>query len=138
MPPLSRAAKHGRGVAPNPEHQQVTYYPGCSLHGTAVEYDMSTRAVADKLALDLVEPDGWVCCGTTPAHSTDHVLSTVLPMKTLKCVEQDGQSCVTVPCPSCYIRMRAAMHGISAEPEPREQVLAEIDYIHPSWRWSTF
>jgi len=33
-----------------------------------------------------------------------------------------------VPCPSCYIRMRAAMRDIAAEPELREQVLAELEY----------
>jgi heterodisulfide reductase subunit B len=93
-----------------------------------MEYDISTRAVAEKLGLELVEPDGWVCCGTTPAHATDHVLSTVLPMKTLKRVEENGQSCVTVPCPSCFIRMRAAMHDVATEPELREQVQAEIEY----------
>ena len=127
VPPLSRAAKHA-GKASGDGHLQVAYYPGCSLHGTAVEYDMSTRAVADTLGLDLVEPDGWVCCGTTPAHSTDHTLSAVLPMKTLKRIEQDGHSCVTVPCPSCFIRMRAAMHDVATEPELREQVLSEIEY----------
>ena len=128
FPPLSRSAKHNRAVDDGDDRQQVAYYPGCSLHGTAMEFDMSTRAVADKLGLDLIEPDDWVCCGTTPAHSTDHLLSTVLPMKTLKCVERDGQSCMTVPCPSCFIRMRAAMRDIEAEPELKEQVQAEIDY----------
>jgi heterodisulfide reductase subunit B len=128
LPPLNRSAKHAGKTTGGDGRQQVAYYPGCSLHGTAVEFDMSTRAVADKLGLDLVEPDGWVCCGTTPAHSTDHKLSTVLPMKSLKLVEESGQSCVTVPCPSCFIRMKAAMHDVATEPELREQVQAEIAY----------
>jgi len=128
LPPLSRAAKHSGKTTLDGDHQQVAYYPGCSLHGTAVEYDMSTRAVAEKVGLDLVEPDGWVCCGTTPAHSTDHQLSTVLPMKSLKLVEESGQSCVTVPCPSCYIRMKAAMHDVATEPELKKHVQAEIAY----------
>jgi heterodisulfide reductase subunit B len=128
LPPLSRAAKHRSKPMGEGERLQVGYYPGCSLHGTAVEYDLSTRAIAEKLDLELVEPNGWVCCGTTPAHSTDHVLSTVLPMKTLKCVEQSGQSSVTVPCPSCFIRMRAAMYDVAREPELRERVEAEVKY----------
>jgi heterodisulfide reductase subunit B len=133
FPPLSKRARHkgaGTDVASLAESERISvgYYPGCSLHGTAVEFDMSTRAMADKIGLDLVEPDGWVCCGTTPAHSTDHTLATVLPMKSLKCVEQSGQTCVTVPCPSCFIRMRVAMHDVATEPELKEKVQAEIKY----------
>jgi heterodisulfide reductase subunit B len=138
FPPLSKSARHKRakrgGAEPDAstldeaERISVGYYPGCSLHGTAVEFDMSTRAVAEKIGLDLVEPDGWVCCGTTPAHSTDHVLSTILPMKSLKCVEQSGQSCVTVPCPSCFIRMRVAMHDVATQPELKQKVQDEIKY----------
>ena len=134
FPPLSKRARHKSArhseAAPLDQAERISvgYYPGCSLHGTAVEFDMSTRAVAEKIGLDLVEPDGWVCCGTTPAHSTDHKLATVLPMKSLKCVEQTGQSCVTVPCPSCYIRMKTAMHDVATQPELQEHVQKEIKY----------
>jgi len=127
LPPLTRRAKHRRKRTLPPEHQ-VAYYPGCSLHGTAIEYDMSTRAVADKIGLELVEPNGWICCGTTPAHSTDHLLSTIMPMKSLARVEQSGQSYVTVPCPSCFIRFRAAMRDVASDPELREEVVAATEY----------
>lgn len=128
LPPLSRSAKHRRKMSTEGERLTVGYYPGCSLHGTAVEYDLSTRAVAEKIGLDLVEPSGWVCCGTTPAHSTDHLLSTVMPMKSLQCVEKSGQSCVTVPCPSCYTRFLAAMHDVATDPELAKQVTDKVGY----------
>ena len=32
-----------------------TYYPGCSLHATGVAYDKSTKAVFDKLGVELEE-----------------------------------------------------------------------------------
>jgi heterodisulfide reductase subunit B len=134
LPPLSRAAKHSRKAADGGastqgvERQKVGYYPGCSLHGSSLEYGMSISAIADKIGLELVEPNGWVCCGTTPAHSTDHLLSTVMPLKSLSCVEQSGQTYVTVPCPSCFTRMRTALHDIDADPELREQVEAKLKY----------
>ncbi len=128
LPPLSKSAKHGQKTTAEGDRQAVAYYPGCSLHSTGIEYDLSTRAAADRIGLDLVEPSGWVCCGTTPAHSTDHVLATVLPMKTLKLVEQGGFSRVTVPCPSCFVRLRSAMHDMASNDELREQVLAKVDY----------
>jgi len=128
LPPLARSAKRHRRAASDTHRQTVAYYPGCSLHATAVEYDMSTRAVADKIGLELVEPNGWVCCGTTPAHSTDHLLSTVLPLRTLALIEQSGQSHVTVPCPSCFIRFRTAMRDVATDGELRERVVARTKY----------
>ena len=34
---------------------KVSYYPGCSLHGTAKEYDQSVRAVSQALGIELKE-----------------------------------------------------------------------------------
>ena len=53
---------------------KYAYYPGCSLHATAVDYDESTQAVARKLGIELVEVPEWSCCGSTPAHATDALL----------------------------------------------------------------
>jgi heterodisulfide reductase subunit B len=108
--------------------RRVAYYPGCSLSGTAVEYELSFRVVAEKLGLIVDEPQGWACCGTTPAHSTDHYVSTLLPMKNLALVEEMGHCCVTAPCPSCYLRMRIALHDIAEDEELRGKVKAQIGY----------
>jgi heterodisulfide reductase subunit B len=128
LPPLSKSAKHAPKREGAADGVTVAYYPGCSLHGTAKEYDMSTRAIADTIDLELVEPDGWVCCGTTPAHATDHLLATVLPMKTLERIEQSGQSEVAVPCPSCFVRLRTAMRDVAEDPELKEQVTAKLKH----------
>jgi len=128
LPALSHRAKHRRKAAPTAVRHTVAYYPGCSLHGTAIEYDRSLRAIADKIGLELVEPNGWVCCGTTPAHSTDHLLSTVLPMKSLERIEQTGLSNVAVPCPSCFTRFLTAIRDVAADPELAEQVFAKTKY----------
>ena len=60
--------------------EAIAYYPGCSLHGTSREYDLSTRAVFSTLGVALEEPKNWSCCGSTPAHSTDRYLSVSLPL----------------------------------------------------------
>ena len=58
---------------------QFSYYPGCSLHATGVEYDASTRAVLAALGVDLIELEGWVCCGASSAHSASGDLALSLP-----------------------------------------------------------
>jgi heterodisulfide reductase subunit B len=86
---------------------QVTYYPGCSLEGTAIDYAASIGAVAGLLDLTLAELEDWNCCGATAAHSVSHQLSLALPARNLALAETAGQD-VVVPCALCFNRLKAA------------------------------
>lgn len=106
----------------------VAYYPGCSLHSTAREYDNSIRAVAGSLGLNLIEPPGWVCCGSSPAHSSDHKLAMELPVQNLAIVEQMGLDTVTAPCSACFARMKTAAHTVAQDPEVAGDLKIEGGY----------
>jgi heterodisulfide reductase subunit B len=108
----------------------VAYYPGCSLHSSAAEYDHTTRDAANALGLKLIEPPGWVCCGSTPAHSSDHLLATVLPMRTLATVERMGLDTVVAPCSSCFARLKAAARTVAEDDAMARQVEAQIGYTY--------
>ena len=108
------------GEPPRPQ-ASISYYPGCSLHATGIEFHMSTKAVAEKLDLNLVEPEGWVCCGTSPAHNTNHYRAIKLPMQTLAIAEELGHSYMTMPCAACFSRFRVAMHEVQNDPELRQK-----------------
>lgn len=128
IPGFTRPPKKVKPV--EPVEGQVAYYPGCSLHSSAGEYDQTIRATAEVLGLKLVEPPGWICCGSSPAHSTDHTLATALPMHTLATVEQMGLDTVTAPCSACFARMRAAAHTVAHDPGMAEAVEARIGYAY--------
>ncbi|GAI52049.1 unnamed protein product, partial [marine sediment metagenome] len=49
---------------------KLSYFPGCSLDGTAKEYGSSTQAVCQELGLELLEVPDWNCCGASSGHST--------------------------------------------------------------------
>jgi heterodisulfide reductase subunit B len=117
-----------RQVPAAPKPDVISYYPGCSLHVTGVEYHMSTLAVAGKLGLHLEEPKGWVCCGTSPAHNTDHYRAMKLPMQTLAIAERMGHSYITMPCAACFSRFRIAMHEVEQDPELRELIAEDTGF----------
>jgi len=120
-----------RKVTPvEPADTKVAYFPGCSLHSSAAEYDHTVRAAAEVLGLELIEPPGWTCCGSSPAHSTDHTLATVLPMRTLATVEQMGLDTVTAPCSACFARMKAAAHTVMNDGEMAREVESRIGYTY--------
>lgn len=89
---------------------KYAYYPGCSGHGTSVEYEASTRAVCNALNMDLVEIEDWNCCGSTPAHSVSHELSGALAARNLLQAAKTGADCVISPCPSCSSNLKMARH----------------------------
>jgi heterodisulfide reductase subunit B len=128
IPTFTRPPKKVTPVESN--GNTVAYYPGCSLHSTAAEYDHTVRAVAEVLDLNLVEPPGWVCCGSSPAHSTDHTLATVLPMQTLATVEQMGLDTVTAPCSACFARMKVASHTVAHDQAMAKEVQKQLGYTY--------
>lgn len=86
---------------------EVSYYPGCSLHGTAREYDESTREVSEALGVKLHELEDWNCCGASSAHSTDETLALRLAARNLVIAQRTGLD-VVVPCAACFSRLKAA------------------------------
>lgn len=89
--------------------RSVAYYPGCSLEGLAVEYDQATRAVCEALGIRLVEIPDWSCCGSTPAHSVDVILSGALAGRNLAIAERLGLDVVMTPCPGCLRSLKGAL-----------------------------
>jgi heterodisulfide reductase subunit B len=100
---------------------KYAYYPGCSAESTARDQYMSVKEVARALGIELVEPKGWTCCGSTPAHHTNKQLSIVLPAANLLMVKKMGLDMV-VFCAACYNRMKVANHEIQTNPDIRKEV----------------
>src|SRR5512146_1009316 len=94
----------------------IGYFPGCSLSGTAAEYDHSLRAVASALGVTLAEVPDWVCCGATSAHALDHHLAFTLAADTLAKACRAGMDQVLAPCAMCYQRLAVATHEMKQHP----------------------
>ena len=106
---------------------KYAYYPGCSLHSTGSEYDVSFRAVCNKAGIDIEEIKGWVCCGTSPAHCSSKLLSLALPYENLCLAEKMGAADVVAPCAACFARLRTAMYEAKEDPEVAKQISEALE-----------
>ncbi|HEX2395323.1 MAG TPA: CoB--CoM heterodisulfide reductase iron-sulfur subunit B family protein, partial [Bacteroidales bacterium] len=100
---------------------KYAYYPGCSAESTARDQYISVVQVSQALGIELIEPNGWTCCGSTPAHHSDKVLSIALPAANLLMVQKMRLDMV-VFCAACYNRMKVANHEIKTSTTVRKEV----------------
>lgn len=78
------------------------YFPGCSLHSTAVEYDLANRAVCRALGHELVELEDWSCCGASSVHSLCSDRAAVaLPARNVMQAQREPLD-IAIPCADCY------------------------------------
>lgn len=83
------------------------YYPGCSLEGSAVEYDGATRALMAALEVQLIDIKNWNCCGATAAEPMSQLLSFVLPARNIALAEKMTEvGDILVPCSACYLNLQ--------------------------------
>jgi heterodisulfide reductase subunit B len=101
-------------------NHKYAYYPGCSLRGSAREYDRSARAVCGQLGIELLEILEWICCGSHPARIFNETLAVALPMKSLLKVER-GDEVLTL-CPSCFKSLKGASLKMGQDLKLRERV----------------
>jgi len=94
---------------------KVSYYPGCSLEGSARDYEESIEGVCKGLGIELVELEDWNCCGATAAHSLNHRASIELPARNLVIAEKTGSDLVA-PCPMCFNRLKTAEKALLKDP----------------------
>jgi heterodisulfide reductase subunit B len=99
--------------------KELSYYPGCSLDGTAREYDESIRGVCKIMDINLHELEDWTCCGASSAHCTDEHLAIELAARNLAIAER-GDRELLVPCVACYSRFKAAEKEVREHPEAWE------------------
>jgi len=84
---------------------RVAYYPGCSLEGTAIEFNESSRAMCEALGIELVDVPDWSCCGASSAHFVNHDLAVALGARNLGLAQSTVAKEVKASCEACYDRL---------------------------------
>jgi len=105
---------------------QIAYFPGCSLHSTAKEYNDSIKASFGSLGVELKEVPDWNCCGATAAHSLNESLALALPARNLALAEREGLP-LFAPCSACYHRFILANRKLRSDDELLLEVNELID-----------
>lgn len=102
-------------------------YPGCSLNGSARDYNESVFSLAEAFGLKLEQVADWNCCGATAAHNLNKDLSLALPARILSLAEQNGMDEIIVPCAACYNRLTVTQNELKRDPELKNRISDVIE-----------
>ena len=119
---MAREANGGSGEGST----KISFYPGCSLTSSAKELGESFEEMAHRLSMDIAPLDDWNCCGSSPAHSTNHGFALLLAARNLLLAEEQGVRDLYVMCPSCFVRLREAQKAIGLDDEKKRIVENEF------------
>jgi len=109
--------------------KQYCYYPGCSTEATAAGLGISIQAVAGPLDIELIELEGWTCCGAVHYGSLDRLEAIPVAAYNLALAEKTGLDMVT-PCTGCFVTFTKANLRLKENPQLMSQVnqaLAEVN-----------
>lgn len=102
------------------------YYPGCTLHEKARDYDTSGRAAAHALGIELEEMPDWSCCGTVFPLTTVDLVGLVAPVRTLAEARRLGRGEIVTLCSFCYNVLKRANHAMRNGHEKRRRINAYL------------
>ena len=106
---------------------KIGFYPGCSLQGTAREYNESVKAIASAFDIDMHEIDDWNCCGASAAHAVNKNLSLALPARILALAEKQGFEEIVVPCAACFNRLVVAQYELNKDADKKAETEKAIE-----------
>ncbi len=100
-------------VDPESPKLKFSFFPGCSLKASGNENTMSLLKFCDRVNIELTELEDWNCCGSSSAHSIDHVIAQALPTRNISLVPKGIP--LLIACPSCLIRMKSTYLKIKGD-----------------------
>jgi len=84
-------------------------------------YDLSARAVAKVLDIDLAELEDWNCCGSTPYTVVDELSAFCCCARNLALAEKRGLDLVAA-CSDCYLILNRTNQHFEEYPEVRRKI----------------
>jgi succinate dehydrogenase / fumarate reductase cytochrome b subunit len=100
----------------------VAYYRGCLASLSAKELDTSTRALAPKVGLELIDLETVTCCGAGDIHEAEPDYYLHLNARILAYAEETGADTLMTVCNVCTLNLRQADLILKNDTEVRERV----------------
>ena len=105
---------------------------GCTIPARSRNYELSARKVAEKLGIELVDAEDFICCGF-PLKASDAFSSEVAAAYNLCVAQETGLSVMTL-CSSCTSALTEVAHELENDSEFREHINERLKTVGLQYR----
>ena len=112
---------------------KFAYYPGCSAKSTCPELDVSMKAVAKILGIELTELEVAACTGARQLRDSNEELFLTLNARTLALAEKLERNVVTV-CATCLLNLAEVNDKLRRDAELRTKINRNLSEIGLKYR----
>ena len=99
---------------------KYAFYPGCVMPTEQYAYEVSIREVLPLLNIDLVDVEGFSCCGE-PMKSMNQLMALYLSARNLALAERQDLD-LFVPCPMCHLSLSECQRVMESNTEMRDRM----------------
>lgn len=109
--------------------KRVAYYKGCLASLSAKELDSSTKALAPKVGLELIELESVTCCGAGDIQEADPDFYLHLNARILSYASATGVDTLLTVCNVCTLNLRQANWQLIGDAELRARVNKNLEAV---------
>jgi succinate dehydrogenase / fumarate reductase, cytochrome b subunit len=109
--------------------RRVAYYKGCLAALSAKELDISTKALAERLGLELDELEAVTCCGAGDIHEAEPDYYLHLNARILAYAEATGSDTLMTVCNVCTLNLRQANLVLQNDADVRARVNENLEAV---------
>lgn len=114
---------------------RYAFFAGCTTLARLAGYELSSRKVAERLGVELVDMPGSSCCGTTYLETLDHKTALAVAARNICIAEELGLDIVTV-CNGCTEVLTKANKELKEDAELRGEVNGVLATVGKQFRGS--
>jgi heterodisulfide reductase subunit B len=100
---------------------------GCTIPARSRHYELSARKVAQKLGVEFVDQENFICCGF-PVKSAEKKSALILAAYNLALAEKDNLDLCSL-CSSCTSALTEAAHHLSEHESDRAEVNKTLEKV---------
>lgn len=104
--------------------KKYALYPGCLMPTEQYAYELSIRQTLPILGIDLVDVEGFSCCGE-PMKSVNQFLTLYLSTRNLAIAEKHHLD-LFVPCAMCHLALSECHHVLEKNPAMKERMNSQL------------
>ncbi len=99
---------------------KLALFPGCSMPTEQYGYELSVREVMPLVGVELVDLEGWSCCGE-PMKSVNALMTLYLSARNIALAEKAGLD-ILAPCAMCHLALSDCMHVLGSDESLKKRI----------------